>query len=97
MEKRHLIEQHIEERLQDYYQLYSGKVCEERLHFQDNGLIFRIDTIGGEFNGIVVEYAQNEKQAANNLFEDGDCFCVDDLSEDQIFDLVIAEIKDAKE
>lgn len=93
MEKRHLIRQNIENRLKERYELFTGRTFDRRPHFRFKDLIFRIDTIGSDFNGIVVEYALNEKQAANNLFEDGDCFNIDDMTEDQIFLAVITEVE----
>ena len=94
MEKRHLIKKRLEMRLKERYKPFTGEAFDERPHFEFNHFIFRLDTIGAEFNGIVVEYAYNEKQVANNCFEDGDCFNVDDLSEEQIYNAVISEIED---
>ena len=46
----------------------------------------RLDTIFGD--SIVIEFAENLKEAKNNRFEDGDIFSLVEYNEDELVDIV---------
>ena len=94
-EERFQIKRELEERLKNEYEV-SEPVSRkwDRCCFVCNGLYFRIDTMGGKINGIVVEYADNEEQADVNLFEDGDVFFLSDYNDRYaLMGAVLAEIE----
>lgn len=46
----------------------------------------RLDTIFGD--SIVIEFAENMKEAENNRFEDGDIFPVNEFNEEELVNIV---------
>lgn len=84
--------ENIENRLREtkQYILIEGKMC---FIAKDGGFI-RLDTIGDDQNCIVIEYAENEKDARNNVFEDGDLLYMNELSEDEMVKEVIKQIEE---
>ncbi len=56
-----------------------------------NGYI-KLDTIGGEDNCIVIEFAENAKEAHKNRFEDGDLLYIDDMAIDEMYEEIKKEI-----
>lgn len=52
---------------------------------------FRIDCIA-EFNCIVLEYGESKKAAGLGQLEDGDCFYLNELSDEELLRAVMAEI-----
>lgn len=46
------------------------------------------------FNAIVIEHAFSETEAKKNVFEDGDLFYIDELTEEEMFNEMIKEIED---
>ena len=53
-----------------------------------------MDTIGGDYNCIVIEFAENKKEAMNNRFEDGDLLSIADLGIKEMTDIVAKQIKE---
>lgn len=45
------------------------------------------------FRAIVIEYAETLEEAKRNLFEDGDLFYIDELTEDEMLNKMIKEIE----
>lgn len=56
-----------------------------------DGVCFLASFFPGE-NAIVIEYAEDEKAAAQNQLEDGDLFYLDDFSEEELFKQILKEI-----
>ena len=59
------------------YRIIQGRPC---YLTKEKGFV-RLDTIGGGTDCIVVEFAENEEEACNNRFEDGDLFPIDEGKE----------------
>lgn len=58
--------------------------------------VCRLDSIGDEYNALVIEYADNIDMARKGVFgEDGELFCMDDMSEEQMLEAIIKEIEQA--
>lgn len=56
---------------------------------------FRIDEFPGEF-ALVIEYAENKKQAIRGIFgEDGDRFYLDEMDEDEMFAAMCQEVRNS--
>ena len=72
------------------YEIIEGKKC---FKTSSNGYI-RLDTLGDDYNCIVIEFAENRKEAMNNRFEDGDLLYIDDLGIKEMIDIVAMQIKD---
>lgn len=89
---RKIIRQTIEEKIMrdTPYETYNGKIC---FKTSSNGYV-RLDTIGDDYNCIVIEYAENKSEAKNNRFEDGDLFDVDEFLLEEIEKIVRQQIKD---
>ena len=70
--------------------LLDGKKCfiASKNHF------FMITGLEWDKGAIVVEHARSEEDAKNNIFEDGDVYYVDEMSEKRIYEAVIREISD---
>lgn len=58
-----------------------------------NGTVFHLESMGNDFNCIVIGYADSLQEAMLCRFEDGDCFYMDELTEDEIFEAMIKEIE----
>ncbi len=62
-------------------------VIENRVCFETaSGGFLRLDAIFGD--SIVIEFAENLKEARNNRFEDGDIFSLEEYNEDELVDIV---------
>lgn len=62
-------------------------LIENRACFETaSGGFLRLDVIFG--NSIVIEYAENLKEAKNNRFEDGDIFSTEEYNEDKLVDII---------
>ena len=72
------------------YEIIKGEMC---FKTSTNGYI-RLDTIGGDYNCIVIEFAENKKEAMNNRFEDGDLLYIADLGIKEMTDIVAKQIKE---
>lgn len=60
-----------------------------------SGEVCRLDSLGEEFNALVIEYADNLDLAKRNIFgEDGDLFYMDELDEDTMYRAMIREIEE---
>lgn len=67
----------------------------ESCFLASNGAVFHLDSMGGKYNALVIEYADNLEMAKKGVFgEDGDLFYMDELSEDEMFEAMIKEIED---
>lgn len=56
---------------------------------------FRIDEFPDEF-ALVIEYAENKNHAIRGIFgEDGDLFYLDEMDEDEMFEAMLAEVRDS--
>ena len=82
MARRHLIKDTIEDRLMATYRTVDNPF-DNRPCFECDGLYFKIDTMGADFDGVVVEYADGAGEAEHNLFEDGDLFSVSEYEDDE--------------
>lgn len=88
MEKRKEI---LNERLKHRYD--SIEIDKSTCFIINEGIVCRIASLGGEYNALVIEYADNLEKANRGLFgEDGDLFYMDELDEDKMFDAIIKEI-----
>ncbi|MBE6070087.1 MAG: hypothetical protein E7211_20715 [Clostridium lundense] len=58
-----------------------------------NGTIFHLDSMGNEFDCLVIEYADSLQEAMLYRFEDGDLYYMDDMTEDEMFDAMVKEIE----
>lgn len=89
---RKKIRQTIEEKIMkdNPYELLNGKTC---FKTSSNGYV-RLDTIGDDYNCVVIEFAENKSEAKNNRFEDGDLFDVDEFSIEEIEKIVRQQIID---
>jgi len=98
-EEKCLIEQRdkLEERFKLKYPapftLHRGKPC-----FQArNGHYFFLTALFPQDEGadgfIVIEHADSLEEVELNRFEDGDCFYMDELTEDEMFEAMIKEIE----
>ena len=89
---RKIIRKNIEDRLKkenEYFEM------NERPCFKTaSGGFLRLDTLGGSHDSIVIEYADNKREAGNNRFEDGDVFDIREYSEDELFTIVSNAIKE---
>ena len=86
------IKQIIERELakENRYEIIKGEMC---FKTSTDGYI-RLDTIGGDYNCIVIEFAENKKEATNNRFEDGDLLCIANLGIKEMTDIVAKQIKE---
>ena len=61
-----------------------------------DGMVCRIDSIGGEYDALVIEYAENLELAKRNIFgEDGDLLFMDKLDEKEMLEAMMKEIEAA--
>ena len=61
-----------------------------------DGMVCRIDSIGGEYDALVIEYAENLELAKRNIFgEDGDLFFMDEHDEKEMLEAMMKEIEAA--
>lgn len=70
------------------YEVIDGRVCFKT----SSGGYIRLDTIGDNFNCVVIEFAETRKEAENNRFEDGDLLGVDAFSDDDMLKMVEQQI-----
>ena len=89
---RKRIRQTIEEKIMkdNQYELLNGKTCFKTM---SDGYV-RLDTIGDDYNCIVIEFAENKREAKNNRFEDGDLLDVGEFSLEEIEKIVRQQIID---
>ena len=84
----------LEKRLSEKYEsmTMNGTLC----FAIKNGMICRIDTLGGQYDALVLEYAENLELAKKNIFgEDGDLYYMDTLDEEEMFKAMLSEIEAA--
>lgn len=75
-------------------QLESIVIDDSICFFASNGAVCRLDSIGNEYNALVIEYADNLEMAKKGIFgEDGDLFYMDEMSEDEMLEAMIKEIE----
>lgn len=72
------------------YEIINGRMCFGTLL----GGYIRLDTIGGDHNCIVIEFAENKRDARNNRFEDGDLLYVDEMTVDEMIDTIKKQIEE---
>lgn len=66
----------------------------ERCFLISGGMVCRIDSLGGEYDALVVEYADNLELAKKNVFgEDGDLFYMDEMDVEEMFQAMLEEIE----
>ena len=70
------------------YEVIDGRACFKT----SSGGYIRLDTIGDNFNCVVIEFAETRKEAENNRFEDGDLLGVDTFSDDDMLKMVEQQI-----
>lgn len=81
----------LEKRMEDRYgtPLYiSGKKCFKAKDTE----YFRLARLAWA-NAIVIEHAYSENEAEKNMFEDGDLFYMDEMTEEEMLNEMIAEIE----
>ena len=54
---------------------------------------FMITPFHFEYDSIIVEHAHSLEEAKKNLFEDGDRFYLDEMTDDEIYDAIINEVE----
>ena len=91
MEERNRIFSSIKTKLSGQYEQedINGNICFKN----KNGMYFRLFEFPGE-NALCIEYAENKKDAASNMFEDGDRYYIDELNEYQMYEAMIKEIEE---
>ena len=72
------------------YEIINGRMCFGTLL----GGYIRLDTIGGDYNCIVIEFAENKRDARNNRFEDGDLLYVDEMTVDEMTETIKKQIEE---
>ena len=94
MENREALLQRLEElhiRLCEKYDTVTvgGRDC----FLQGDNHYFRLNGIV-PFGAVVLEHADGIEEAEVNRFEDGDLFYLDELSTDEMFECLVAEIEE---
>lgn len=59
----------------------------------DNGTIAHLIAFV-DWKCIVVEYADNVKEAKKNMYEDGDQFYISEMSEEDLFNAIVEEMSE---
>lgn len=67
--------------------LVENRVCFKTV----SGGFLRLDGIFGD--SIVIEFAENMREAKNNRFEDGDIFLLKEYSEDELVNIITEAIE----
>lgn len=67
--------------------LVENRVCFKTV----SGGFLRLDGIFGD--SIVIEFAENMREAKNNRFEDGDIFSLKEYSEDELVNIITEAIE----
>lgn len=83
----------INSQMEKYFKLrnFGKRTC----FTDEDSLIFNICVFPGE-PALVIEYADNDKDAADGRFEDGDRFYLSDyVDENALFNAMLSEIKGA--
>lgn len=88
IERKKVINQHLRESYKS--EMINGTEC----FFLPTGTVIHLESMGDEFNAIVVGYAENRKAAKKNIFEDGDLFYMDELDEEEMLKAIIGEIEE---
>ena len=68
----------------------NGRIC----FATSSGGYIRLDTIGDEHNCIVIEYADDKRDANNNVFEDGDLLYINEMTEEEMLEIIKREIEE---
>lgn len=89
---RKILKSNIERRLQETEKSedIGGRVCFKVA----SGGYLRLDTIGDDYNCLVIEFAENKRDAKNNVFEDGDLLYAEEMSEDEMVEKVKKELRE---
>ena len=85
---RKIIEEKIKE--DNPYEIIDEKACFKT----SSGGYVRLDTIGDDYDCIVIEFAENKNEAKNNRFEDGDLLDVSTTAIEEIEKIVRLQIID---
>lgn len=85
------VKERIENRLkkEEKYEEINGRNC---FRTKDGGYV-RLDTIGGQYNCVVIEYAENRRDAENNVFEDGDLLIAEEIDEAEMVKKIKGELR----
>jgi hypothetical protein len=83
-----LLERQFEERYGKPFNV-SGKKC----FMVGNDEFFMVTGLSWE-NAIVIEYASSKAEAEKNMFEDGDLFYMEELSDKEMFESMVKEIEE---
>lgn len=71
----------------------NSDLIENRVCFKTtSGGFLRLDEIFGD--SIVIEFAENMKEAKNNRFEDGDIFLLNEYSVDELVNIIAQAIEE---
>ena len=60
-----------------------------------SGTLFHLNSLGNDFNCLVIEYADSMQEAMQNRFEDGNLYYMDEMNEDEMFDAMVSEIEES--
>lgn len=84
--------EHLEGKLSELYQC--ELIGEIKWFVRAGGTVFHIESLGEEYNALVLEYADTMDAARKNTVgEDGDLFYMDELDESEMLEAMIREIE----
>ena len=58
-----------------------------------SGVIIQVNALGGEYNALVIGFAENIEAAKRNQFDDGSLYYMDELDTDKMFNEMMKEIE----
>lgn len=90
-EQRRNRKERIDARLSERYE--GVEINGERCFLRSAGGVFHIDTIGGEQNGLVIEFAKSRQEAEHCFPDDGRLYLMDEMTEDEMFEAMVKEIE----
>ena len=88
LKRKEILNQRLAQRYENI--TINGTVC----FLLNNGIVCRLDSMGGDYNALVIEYADNLDLARKNVFgEDGNLFYMDELGEEDMLIAMLQEIE----
>lgn len=58
-----------------------------------SGVIIQVNALGGEYNALVIGFAENIDEAKRNQFDDGSLYYMNELDTDEMFNKMMKEIE----
>lgn len=83
----------IDERIAERY-ISPFIVNGQRCYLYGTNHYFMVTPFHFQYDSILVEHARSIEEAKKDLFEDGERYYLDEMSEDDIFEAIINEIED---